>query len=80
MEPSQNAPLHIMDIQGIEPWTSRMRSVRATTVPNAQYIQDYSGCSVLSNQVMGVASLEMGGGQVCQDVRLRKADGIGIIL
>ena len=24
-----------MDIQGIEPWTSRMRSVRATTVPNA---------------------------------------------
>ena len=27
-----------MDIQGIEPWTSRMRSVRATTVPNAQYI------------------------------------------
>ena len=26
-----------MDIQGIEPWTSRMRSVRATTVPNARY-------------------------------------------
>ncbi len=26
-----------MDIQGIEPWTSRMRSVRATTVPNAPY-------------------------------------------
>ena len=25
----------LMDIQGIEPWTSRMRSVRATTVPNA---------------------------------------------
>ena len=24
-----------VDIQGIEPWTSRMRSVRATTVPNA---------------------------------------------
>ena len=24
-----------MDIQGIEPWTSRMRSVRPTTVPNA---------------------------------------------
>ena len=27
-----------MDIQGIEPWTSRMRSVRATTVPNAHTI------------------------------------------
>ena len=27
-----------MDIQGIEPWTSRMRSVRATTVPNAHII------------------------------------------
>ena len=26
-----------MDIQGIEPWTSRMRSVRATTVPNARH-------------------------------------------
>ena len=25
-----------MDIQGVEPWTSRMRSVRATTVPNAR--------------------------------------------
>ena len=26
----------VLDIQGIEPWTSRMRSVRATTVPNAR--------------------------------------------
>ncbi len=26
---------NVLDIQGIEPWTSRMRSVRATTVPNA---------------------------------------------
>ena len=26
-----------LDIQGIEPWTSRMRSVRATTVPNARH-------------------------------------------
>lgn len=25
-----------MDNQGIEPWTSRMRSVRATTVPIAR--------------------------------------------
>ena len=25
-----------LDIQGIDPWTSRMRSVRATTVPNAR--------------------------------------------
>ena len=27
-----------VDIQWIEPWTSRMRSVRATTVPNARCI------------------------------------------
>ena len=29
-----------LDIQGIEPWTSRMRSVRATTVPNARNVID----------------------------------------
>ena len=30
-----------LDIQGIEPWTSRMRSVRATTVPNARIRSTY---------------------------------------
>ncbi len=40
-----------MDIQGIEPWTSRMRSVRATTVPNARnyvemYLFIYEACLV----------------------------------
>ena len=30
-----------LDVKGFEPLTSRMQSVRATTVPNARYVNEY---------------------------------------
>lgn len=45
-------PYPLLDIQGIEPWTSRMRSERATTVPNARLGKKPSDISGVARKVL----------------------------